>query len=170
MTAQSATEGPWHALLVAPGRERRACIWMRLRALEPYWPRYRCEARWQHRSAVQWRSVMPGYLFMSAPTNYRMVEEAPAVRNFLRNGDGDVANVANSDIDRIRQIEEALNDNAVAAEQGIPFKKGQSVWVLPLETVGEIQHIDSRRRVVVLVPMFGGHRSCTVAVEQITAI
>lgn len=167
---QSAREASWHALRCKPGGERRVCIWMRLRGLEPYWARYRSETRLQRRDKMLWRSVMPGYLFLLSPVNYRMVEDAPDVYKFMRNGDGNVAVIGQGDIDKIKEIETALNDSAIAAAEGIPFKKGQSVRVMHLDLVCKIKRIDSRRRLVVDAPLFGSVVPLTVAVSDIESV
>jgi transcription antitermination factor NusG len=89
--SQSPTNGRWYVLLTTTGVERRTCIWMRLRGLEPYWARYRVNWReFQVRSGVQWRSVLPGYLFLPWPANstQTMISDAPAVEtSTLKVGD-----------------------------------------------------------------------------------
>lgn len=171
-----AVDGPhhWHALLAVPGSERRACIWLKRECgLKPYWPRYQTEFRLQRRSKIQWRSVIPGYIFLPAPVNYRKVESGPKIRRFLRNGTGDVAQIpywGKQGIEEIIKIEASLNANPIAARDGIPFKKDQMVRIIPLEISGKILRIDSRRRVVILVDMFGGTVPLTVAVGDIESV
>ncbi len=138
--------------------------------MEPYWPRYRSEARLQHRSRVLWRSVLPGYLFLSSPVNFRTIGNAPALRRVLRSGSGDVAELSKADMENIHRIEDALNDSSVASVEGIPFRKGQLVRVIPLDIVAKIRRIDRRRRVVVDAPLFGSVVAMTVVVGDIESV
>jgi transcription antitermination factor NusG len=171
---QSAREGQglnWYVILMSTGLERRACIWMRLRGLQPYWPRYRVNWReFQVRHGIQWRSVLPGYLFLPHPADCKLVEDAPGVRRFLRNGDGEPETLGEHDINRIREIESALNDSIIAARDGIPFKVGQLVDVKKLEMRGKILRLDGRRRIIVEVFMFGRFVPTTLSVADIEAV
>lgn len=162
----------WYVILMSSGLERRACIWMRLRGLQPYWARYRVNWReFQVRSGIQWRSVLPGYLFLPWPADCRLVEDAPGVRRFLRDGDGQPETLGEHDMGRIREIEAALNASVVAARDGIPFKVGQTVLVKKLELTGVILRLDGRRRIIILVPMFGSRGvPLTLSVADIEAV
>jgi transcription antitermination factor NusG len=152
----------WYALLVASGMERKVCIWLRRRQYEPYWPRYKGQVKLnRHRRAIQWRSVIPGYLFIPAPehgsVNWSLVESAPGVHGFMCSAGNIVSlpEIGKQGIEQIMAIETALNESAIAAVHGIPFKKGQLVFVKSLEIIGEIKRIDGRDRIMVEVPMFG---------------
>lgn len=200
---QSATNGRWSILLMTTGIERRACHWLRQRGLQPYWARYRVNWReFQARSGIQWRSVLPGYLFLPWPTDStqttisdaptvetsalkvgdvipggkkriidycQLVEKAPGVRRFVRNGDGEPETLGEHDMDRIREIEAALNDSIIAARDGIPFKVGQLVHVKRLEMTGKILRLDGRRRIIIEVFMFGSFVPLTLSVADIEA-
>ena len=152
----------WYALLVASGMERKVCIWLRRRQYEPYWPRYKGQVKLsRHRRSVQWRSVIPGYLFIPAPergsVNWSLVESAPGAHGFMCSA-GNIVSLPESGkqgIEQIMAIETALNESVIAAKDGIPFKKGQLVTVRSLEIVGEIKRIDGKDRIIVEVPMFG---------------
>lgn len=169
--AQTVTESRWYVLLTTTGIERRACIWLRLRGLEPYWARYRVNWReFQVRSGIQWRSVLPGYLFLPWPADYKLVEDAPGVRRFLRNGDGTPKTLHEHEMGRIREIESALNDSIIAARDGIPFKVGQVVDVKKLEMRGKILRLDGRRRIIIEVFMFGSFVPLTLSVADIASI
>jgi transcription antitermination factor NusG len=162
----------WYVLLTTTGLERRTCIWMRLRGLQPYWARYRINWReFQVRSGIQWRSVLPGYLFLPWPADCKLVEDAPGVRRFLRNGDGKPETLDENQMSRIREIEAALNDSIIAARDGIPFKVGQNVHVKRLEMTGKILRLDGRRRIIISVPMFGSSGvPLTLSVADIEAV
>lgn len=169
-----ATGGRWYALLVMAGVERRACIWMRLRGMWPYWPRYEVGHRdFKSRRSVIWRSVIPGYIFLPVPANCWLVEEAPGVRRIMRNGRGGFAEIPDGGkegIEQIRDIEASLNANPVAAREGIPFKVGQQVHVSRLDMTGKILKLDGRRRIVVSVPLFGSSIPMTVSVGDIESV
>ena len=168
---QTAREGRWYVLLTTTGVERRTCIWMRLRGLEPYWARYRVNWReFQVRSGIQWRSVLPGYLFLPHPADCKMVEDAPGVRRFLRNGDGKPKTLDEHEIGQIREIEAALNDSIIAARDGIPFKVGQWVEVKRLEKRGKILRLDGRRRIIISVPEWFNGSPMTLSVADIEAV
>jgi transcription antitermination factor NusG len=203
--AQSCQQSRWYVLLTTTGLERRACIWMRLRGLQPYWARYRVSWReFQARSGIQWRSVLPGYLFLPWPADCvqtmisdtpvahmsllkvgdvipggkkkvidycQLVEKAPGVRRFVRNADGFPETLDEHEMDRIREIESALNDSIIAARDGIPFKVGQNVYVKRLEMIGKILRLDGRRRIIISVPMFGSSGvPLTLSVADIESI
>jgi transcription antitermination factor NusG len=167
----SPTGGRWSIILMTTGVERRACRWMRLRGLKPYWARYRVNWReFQVRSGVQWRSVLPGYIFLPWPVDCRVVEDAPGVRRFLRNVDGAPETRDEREIERIREIEAALNDSAVAARDGIPFKVSQEVYVKKLELRGKILRLDGRRRIIISVPDWFNGAPMTLAVADIESV
>jgi hypothetical protein len=169
---QSCSESRWCVFLCQTGVERRACIWMRLRGLQPYWARYRVTWReFQARHGIQWRSVLPGYLFLPWPADCKLVEDAPGVRRFLRNVAGEPETLGEHDMSQIREIEAALNASTVAARDGIPFKVGQLVHVKRLEMNGKILRLDGRRRIIICVPMFGSRGvPLTVSVGDIEAV
>lgn len=173
VSPQPATVDRWYALLTRAGLERRACIWLRIRQLEPYWPRYNPVPRpYQDPRKVSWRSVIPGYMFLPAPADCALVEEAPGVR-VMRDGDGapiKIPNDGKQGIAQIREIAKSLNDDAIAARDGVPFYKGQKVRVIRLEVEAKIDRIDSRRRVVVSVPMFGSVVPLTLSVADIESV
>ena len=155
--SQSAREGRWYVFLVMAGMERRACSWLRQHGLDPYWPRYEVGHRdFKQRRKMIWRSVLPGYLFIPTPVDCGLVEEAPGVHRFIRYANRDLAELDGHDMNKIREIEAALADSVIAARDGIPFKVGQAVHIIPLDINGEIQLLDSKRRIVVSVPLFGG--------------
>jgi transcription antitermination factor NusG len=161
----------YYVILMSTGLERRACIWMRLRGLDPYWARYRVIWReFQARHGIQWRSVLPGYLFLPHPADCKLVEDAPGVRRFLRDNDGRPKTIDQYDMDRIREIEAALNDSIIAARDGIPFKVGQLVYVKRLEQRGKILRLDGRRRIIIEVFMFGSFLPMTLSVADIESI
>ena len=166
----------WYALLVGTGLERKVCIWLRRRQYEPYWPRYKAPVKLnRHRRALRWRSVIPGYLFLPTPRfgeiNYKLIEGVPGVNGFLRNGNVPIIlpETGKQGIEKIIEIETALNESAVAAEFGIPFKKGQVVYVKSLEIVGEIKRIDGRDRIIVEVAMFGNKVPMSLSCAAIEA-
>jgi hypothetical protein len=162
----------WYVILMSTGLERRACIWMRLRGLQPYWARYRVNWReFQVRSGIQWRSVLPGYLFLPHPADCKLVEDAPGVRRFLRDGNGKPETLDEHEMDRIREIESALNDSIIAARDGIPFKVGQRVYITKLQIGGIILRLDGRRRIIVSTSIFGSRGvPMTVSVADIESI
>src|SRR6185369_16448779 len=126
--------------------------------------------RRRRRTQVHWRSVMPGYLFVRPPLNYQEIQDAPAVRNFLRTGDGDVAGIRTDDVEKIRSIEVALNDDQVAAASAVPYKKGQEVLVRSLHIRGKVTKILKGRKVAVAVYMFGTVVPMTLSVDQIDSV
>jgi transcription antitermination factor NusG len=207
---QSARKGQglrWYVILMTTGLERRACIWMRLRGLQPYWPRFRVSWReFQVRSGVQWRGVLPGYMFLPCPLNFtqttisdaaaveistlkigdiipsggrkivdfcQLVEKAPGVRRFVRNGNGELAEIPDKGkegMEKIRDIEASLNANPIAARDGIPFKVGQVVDIKKLEKRGKILRLDGRRRIIIEVFMFNRFVTGTFSVADIEAV
>jgi transcription antitermination factor NusG len=161
----------WYVILMSTGLERRACIWMRLRGLQPYWARYRVSWReFQARTGIQWRSVLPGYLFLPWPADCKLVEDAPGVRRFLRDVDGKPKTLDQHELDKIRETEAALNCSIIAARDGIPFKVGQLVEVKSLENTGKILRLDGRRRIIIEVFMFNRFVTGTFSVADIEAV
>ena len=168
----------WYALLVESGSERKACIWLKRRQFNPYWPRYKGTVKLnRHRREIRWRSVIPGYLFLPIPItqdiNMDLLKKAPAIREALRNGHGDIVEIpekGQQGIEKIRFIEEALNLSAVAAAQGIPFKVGQRIFIRRLEIEGTIARIDSRRQITVEAPMFGSRVRMVMPVAELEAM
>jgi hypothetical protein len=93
------------------------------------------------------------------------------VRRFLRNGDGVLEMLGEHEMDRIREIEVALNESVIAAREGIPFKVGQTVYIKKLEINGKILKLDGRRRIIISVPMFGSSGvPLTLSVADIEAV
>lgn len=168
----------WYALLVESNSERRCCTWLRRRQFKPYWPRYQGWVKLnRHRRALRWRSVIPGYLFLPlsvfAAPNWRLIQEAPGVHGVMCSGDGNFVEIpqdGKQGIERIREIEEALNESAVAAEYGIPYKIGQLVMVRRLEITANIVGIASRRQITLEGPMFGSRVRFCVTVDELDAI
>lgn len=152
----------WYALLVVSGKEREVCIWLRRRQYQPYWPRYMGQVKLnRHRRAKRMCSVLPGYLFMpdTRAINWRNIEDdAPNVIGFMSSGSGDLITLPHEGkqgIEKIKEIESALQESSIAAAEGIPFKLGQKVWIEKLSCEGKILAIASRRQISVEVPMFG---------------
>ena len=87
----------------------------------------------------------------------------------MRRASGNVVELKDHEIEKIREIEEALRASAVAAVEGIPFKEGQIVRVEKLSVSGKIMRIDSRRKIIVEVPMFGSRVLVNLTVNEIEA-
>ncbi|HZS57616.1 MAG TPA: transcription termination/antitermination NusG family protein [Bryobacteraceae bacterium] len=167
----------WYALLVESGRERRICIWLRRRQYEPYWPRYKGFVKLnRHRTEVRWRSVIPGYLFIPIPIlqtiNCDLIESAPGARRIMRNGENlvELPEDGRQGIERIKEIEAALNASAIAAAEGIPFKEGQKVRIRRVELDGKIKRIASKTKIVVEAQFFGAVREWELPVSEIEAV
>lgn len=165
----------WYAVLVMAGVERRACAWLNQRRLEPYWPRYEVDKRdFKTRRQILWRGVIPGYVFLPAPADCELVEDAPGVRRIMRKENGDLAEIPDTGkqgMEKIREIEASLNANPIAARDGIPFRVGQKVLVRSLELEGKITQLDGKRRIIVSVPMFGSRGvPVTVSVADIESV
>lgn len=167
----------WVALLSEPGRERQACIWLRRRQYEPYWPRYKGQVKLnRHRRAVRWRSVIPGYLFLpNININWRLIEEdAPGVHGKMRNSEGYPKLLKTKIITDIQRIEAALNSSEINAAQGIPFKIGQ--LVRPTDDLynhweGKIVRIDARNKIGVEVRgLFGSSAVVMFSADQLEAV
>lgn len=164
----------WYALLVEAGQERKACIWLRMRQFKPYWARYRSENRLHaNRRNIRWKSVIPGYLFLPMPFMRGLSSDyfqfAPGIRGFMRRASGNVVELKPDEMSKIKEIEEALQASAIAAVEGIPFKEGQIVRVEKLGVSGKILRIDSRRKILVEVPMFGSKVPVNLTVNEIEA-
>ena len=167
----------WYALLTEAGRERRACVWLERRQFKPYWPRYRAHVKLnRHRRAIRVRGVIPGYMFLPIPVahtvNCGLIESSPGVRRIMRNGGGVpvvIPALGKDGIEKIREIEQSLNESAVAAADGIPFKVGQRIRVPRLELEGKILSIERGRRVFAELYMFGALRSIPLPVDEIEA-
>ena len=173
----------WRALDVQSGKERQACIWLRMRQFQPYWPRYRSENRIHaNRKNIRWKSVIPGYVFLPIPSNIVFLpihpasagsdffRFAPGIRGFMRNGSGNIVELRSADIDQIKDIEEALQSSIIAAEQGIPFKVGQKVRIVKPGIEAKIVEITSKRRIIVEAQFLGALRQWTLAGSEIEAI
>lgn len=167
--------GSWYALLVEANQERRICDWLYIRQYRVYWPRFESLVKLnRHRRGKRYRSVLPGYLFIFVPIgrelNGRLLEEYPHIRRIMRYASGDIVVVSAEDIDKIRDLETALQ-NEVAAAGNIPFRIGQIVSVRSLCGAScKILAIDSGKRIEVEANLFGGKRRSFVAVSDIEAI
>lgn len=176
--AESATGRPWYGLQVASNMERRACIWLRRRQFQPYWPRFKGWAKLsRHRRIMRWRSVIPGYLFLPIcrpqDDNFPLIEKAPGIRGAMRNGGGEYVKIPEfgaQGIERIKQIEAALNESAIAAAEGIPFKVGQRVNILGVDVEAKVKKIEGRRKIVIEAEFLGALREWEIASHKIEAI
>lgn len=166
----------WYGLLIVSGHERKACIWLRRRQYEPYWPRFMGMVKLnRHRRAKRWRSVIPGYLFLptSEGANWELIKKAPGVHGVMSFGNGnyvEIPELGKDGIEKIREIAAALNASSVAAEQGIPFKKDQKAWLERLSQEVTILAIDSRNKIQVEAKMFGASMPIWVAVDDLEAV
>jgi len=167
--------GSWYALLVQSGRERRICDWLHIRQYEVYWPRFESLVKLnRHRRGKRYRSVLPGYLFIFVPVggelNCPLLEDYPHIRRIMRRASGEVVIVSAEDIDKIQNLETALQ-NEVAAAGNIPFRIGQIVSVRSLCGAScKILRIDNGKRIEVEANLFGGKRRAFVPVSDIEAI
>lgn len=167
----------WYALMITAGMERKVCIWLRRRQYQPYWPRYKGPVKLnRHRTANRWRSVIPGYLFLPQPPfemNWRLIEEdAPGGAGFLRSH-GAIVKIPESGkqgIERICEIEAALNASPVAAADGIPFKVGQRVQISKLCLEGVVVRLDKKRKICVETSLFGRVTRITVSAADVEAV
>jgi transcription antitermination factor NusG len=169
----------WIALLTQPSSERKACIWLRRRQFEPYWPRYKGQIKLsRHRRAIRWRGVIPGYLFLPIVDidnmNWPLLDRAPGIHGKITNGEGYAKRLTQSDIDDIQKIEAALNSSELCAAEGIPFKVGQRVR--PVDDMfgnweGSITRIDNRRQIAIEVPgLFGRTTVVMFSAEKLEAV
>jgi hypothetical protein len=106
----------WCMLQVTPGMERGARDGFHRYGVRAYWPNYHSFLRptlpLRERRRTDYRSVIPGYLFVPAlPTemlwDFRL--RIPGVRHAVLNFSGDVATLKEEDIDVIRSIEAGMN-------------------------------------------------------------
>jgi transcription antitermination factor NusG len=168
----------WYALLVTSGQERKACIWLKKRQFLPYWPRYLGAIKLnRHRKGIRWRSVIPGYLFLPIPAtnsiNCELIESAPAIRKVMRNGSNEPVTLpehGKDGIARIRELEEVMNADPIAADQGIPFKAGQAIRIARISIEGKIKRIASKKKIVVEAMFFGAVREFELPVGEIEAV
>jgi transcription antitermination factor NusG len=163
---------------VLSGAEHRCCVWLRRRQYEPYWPRYQAMTKLsRHRRAMRWRSVIPGYLFLPAvgELNWRLLRRYnPYIHGVLADASTDewirIPDGGANSIERIREIEMALNSSPVAAAQGIPFRVGQRVRVDRLGAEAIIVRIDSARQITVETRMFERAIRVCLPVSEIEAV
>jgi len=148
-------------------------MWLLQRQMQPYWPRYNPVPRaYQPRNRIVWRSVLPGYMFVNAKRiKFWLFDELDGAK-LMRNGNSlvEIPDAGKQGMERIREIAEALNADAIAARDGIPFKVGQKVRIRDLDIEATVKRLDSRRRIVVAAPMLGSVVDMTVAVEHIESI
>ena len=116
--------------------------------------------------------MLPGYVFLPAPADCGLVEDAPGARRFIRYGSGDIAELSQKVIDRIKEmeIEARINEGAILDREGKPFEIGQQVHVSKLELTGKILKLDGRRRIVVEVPLFGNIVPMVVGIGDIAGL
>jgi transcription antitermination factor NusG len=103
----------WCMLQVTPGMERDARDGFHRYGVRTYWPNYHSFLRptlpLRERRRTDYRSVIPGYLFVSAPPIWDIVWRIPGVGNAVLNFSGDPATLKDADIDVIRSIEVGMN-------------------------------------------------------------
>jgi transcription antitermination factor NusG len=106
----------WWMLQVTPGMERDTRNDFHRYGVRAYWPNYHSFLRLtlplRERRSTDYRSVIPGYLFMPAlPTemlwDFRL--RIPGVENAVLNFSGDPHTLNDADIDVIRSIEAGMN-------------------------------------------------------------
>ena len=175
VTSEIGLSSRWYALLVGFGMERKVCIWLRRRQFSPYWPRYKGPVKLnRHRRQIRWRGVIPGYLFLPVPIcdeiNCPLLEKAPGSPKIMRAIDNHPREIKDYEVDRIKEIEVALNESVIAAAEGIPFRRGQQVRIPKLEMDAKIMEIDSARRIVLEAALFGRMIKFTVAASDIESI
>jgi transcription antitermination factor NusG len=123
----------WCMLLVRPGMERDARDSFHRYGVRAYWPNYHSFLRstlpLRERRRRDYRSVIPGYLFVPAlPTEtfWDIVERIPGVENVVRGFSGDLAMLKDADIDVIRSIEAGMN-TPIPGRTPHNFKTGDKV-------------------------------------------
>jgi hypothetical protein len=106
----------WCMWRVTPGMEREARDGFHRYGVRAYWPNYHSFLRptlpLRERRSTDYRSVIPGYLFVPAlPTemlwDFRL--RIPGVGNAVLNFSGDPHTLKDADIDVIRSIEAGMN-------------------------------------------------------------
>jgi len=90
----------------------------------------------------------------------------------MRNGENlvELPEDGRQGIERIKEIEAALNASAIAAAEGIPFKEGQKVRIRRVELDGKIKRIASKTKIVVEAQFFGAVREWELPVSEIEAV
>jgi transcription antitermination factor NusG len=106
----------WCMLTVRPGKEQDARDSFYRYGVQAYWPNYHSFLQstlpLRERRRTEYRSVIPGYLFVPAlPTQmfWDIAERIPGVENAVLNFSGDLATLKDADIDVIRSIEAGMN-------------------------------------------------------------
>lgn len=114
--AQQAHPDHWLLLTVQPGKEQQARDSFRRYGVRCYWPNYYIISRWspqlREKRRTDFRSVMPGYLFVPSPattTIWNVIEHNIGVVNVVRNYSGELAVLRNADVEVIRSIEAGMN-------------------------------------------------------------
>jgi transcription antitermination factor NusG len=105
----------WCMLIVTPGKEQEARDNFHRYGIRAYSPNYlgftRRSSRPRERRRTDYRSVIPGYLFvpmLPTPTLWDVMQRIPDVVSVVRNYSGDIAILRNTNIEVIRQIEAGL--------------------------------------------------------------
>ena len=123
----------WCMLMVTPGKERDARDSFHRYGVQAYWPNYHSFLRsalpLRERRRTDYRSVIPGYLFVPAPPTemlWDISQRIPDVGNAVLNFSGDVFTLKEEDVDVIRAIERGMN-TPVPGKSLHNFKTGDKV-------------------------------------------
>lgn len=166
----------WYVLLTE--RERKAAVWLTRNRYLPYWPKYNGQeklSRGRRRACL--RSVIPGYVFLplanGSDPDWKHVLGTPGVREVIRDGDHTPISIGDIEINRIRDIEAALNASPISAEHAIPFRIGQVVRVrndMLWQWQGPILDIDKTGKISIEADLFGRRTKIVLPVSEIEAI
>lgn len=181
-------EEPWHQVNVdpeawcmvgtRPGLEQDVCDSFRRGGVRCYWPNYyvfgyTIIARRGSRRGRQYRSVMPGYLFMPLPTEdafWHVAERHNGTCHPIKTFSGALLAIRNSDILKIRKIEGDLN-TPQPKKTLHNFRPGQKVrFIEDLLTgwpPGKVARLADDGRIVIETELMGRSVPFTVWPHQI---
>ena len=128
----------------------------------------------QHKVA---RPLFPGYGFIELVKGeepWERVRGVPGVRNFL-NIEGRPASLPAEAVMAIRakeELEEQKFASAKAGKRYFPYKAGDKVVILKepfAELLGEVEKLDDKGRITILLELFGRASSVTMDASEIKA-
>lgn len=165
----------WHVLLTEPRRERTANAGLVAYGMAPYCPELpprRVKRRGRVVQVIQ--PLLPGYMLISAAsvnwTRVRMTAGIIASKPYLPNDRGEPAVLSHAVFLGLKEVERAEWERT----RGRKYMLGQKVRVADkdspwAELTGEIDRLQDRNLVRMLLPLFNRYVPVTFTEEQVEA-
>lgn len=153
------TTADWHLVLCKPNQTHIAFKHLSRLDIDLFMPQHDVERRWRGRVRMEQRPVFGGYIFFSTGTAqaaWRPVRMTPGVSQIIGFGQNGPARVPNEIIAGLMQ----RCDASGRLQPDQDFAIGDKVRITSgpfADFVSEIERIDEKQRIHVLLDLLGGH-------------